>query len=305
MRKLKVQHLVNLYDLLVERHLIDLSVDFSGSPVILSLQKPPDDRSSDGCFYKKWSDGINHYCIHYLSKGVWKQVNLAATRENYSHVQPIGSDRWLIVQGRANQYSDSNAHIYSYTGERLHSFHAGEAISDVQVTQKGHVWISFFDQAYGGECLGADSGLVCLDENGEVIFQNRALDIFDCYAMNVASASDTWVYYYTNFPLVQISKFQIQRRWDGIPVHGSHAFAVNLEYHALFDGNYGDYALFAGSYHKRDSLFLVKLDTLDFEELIPVDESGKAIISFQAFGRGAKLFIYTKDVLSVVQLDMN
>jgi hypothetical protein len=125
--------------------------------------------------------------------------------------------------------------------------------------------------------------------------------------MNVASERDIWTYcdtaYYPGeFSLVHISNFEIRREWFPFPLQYQKAFAVNKDYHALFDGDYGDYALFAGTY-QNDSLFLVSLNTMDFEELIPVDESGKAIKSFRALGRGPRLFLYTDDALSLVRLD--
>ncbi len=312
MREIETKHLLNPGEVIQQRNLITIRVDFSGTPVLLSLDGTPNYRSKDGCSAKLWSDRINNYCLHYFSEGAFKLIDLAPTRENYHYVQPIGSDQWLLVRARASGYSDKNAHIYSSTGEHLHSFHAGEGIADVQVTENGHIWISFFDQGIFafGSAFG-QAGLICLDETGNLLFEyannSEQMEeiISDCYAMNVVSPQDIWIYYYTDFPLVQISDWQVQQRWSPIPISGSHAFAVNKDYHALFDGDYGTHALFAGSSDKPDSLFLVSLDTREFEELIPVDESGKAIKSFRALGQGSRLFLYTGDSLSVVQLDMD
>lgn len=311
-RELEVKHLLNLKGILQGRHLINLGVDCCEMPIFLSLEETPSyryrRRRSGGCFDLKRAARVNNYRIHYCSQEVFKQVDLTPTRENYHFVQPLGTDRWLLVRARADGYSDRNAHIYSSTGEHLSSFHAGDAIADVQVNENGHIWISFFDQHLSSEQLGSEAGLICLDENGQVIFQNsyeRELQIIDCYAINVASPDDIWVYYYTDFPLARISNFQIQKKWPPIPVKGSYAFAINLGYHSLFNGDWGDYALFAGCYEKRDSLFLVNLNNLEFEELIPVDESGEVIRSFRAFGRGTKLFFAHQSRWSVIRLNMD
>ncbi|MEW6496880.1 MAG: hypothetical protein AB1589_30820 [Cyanobacteriota bacterium] len=312
MRQIPTKHLLNPGEVIQGRNAIATSADFSGMPVLLSLEQPPNYRSKDGCSAKFRSDRINNYCLHYFSEGAFKQIALAPTRENYHYLQRIGSDRWLLVRARASGYSDKNAHIYSSTGEHLHSFHAGEGIADVQVTENGHIWISFFDQGvFSFSSAFGQAGLICLDKTGNFVFEydnnsdQKEELICDCYAMNVASPQDIWIYYYTDFPLAQISDWQVQQRWFPMPICGSHAFAVNKDYHALFDGGYGTHALFAGSDDKPDSLFLISLETMEFEELIPVDESGKVIKSFRAFGRGSKLFLYTCDTLSLLQLDMH
>lgn len=292
-------------------YLIAVSVDSSGMPIILSLEERPDYRyqrqQKGSSWAKNRSNHLNRYRLHYLAQGVCQTIILTPTYENYHFVQRLGTDRWLLVRSRANSYSDRNAHIYSSTGEQLSSFHAGDAIEDVQVSENGCIWISFFDECHRDEHIGAGAGLVCLDESGKVIFKNdydRGLHIFDCYAMNVASPDDIWVYYYTDFALAHIADFKVQKQWPPVPIKGSYAFAVNLGYHALFDGDYGDSALFAGNYAKRNSLFLVNLDRMEFEELIPIDQSRQVIKSFQAFGRGSRLFLYTENRWSVVRLDM-
>lgn len=295
----------------VGEYLIAVSVDSSGMPIILSLEGRPNYRyqrqQKGGSFAKNKANYLNRYRIHYLAQGVCQTIILKPTYENYHFVQCLGTDKWLLVRSRAHGYSDRNAHIYSSTGEHLSSFHAGDAIQDVQVSENEYIWMSFFDECHRDNHIGAGSGLVCLDENGKLIFRNDydyGLHIFDCYALNVASADNIWVYYYTDFLLAQISDFQIQKQWPPIPIKGSYAFAINLGYHALLDGGYGDTALFAGNYDKRDSLFIVNLDSMEFEELIPITQSGQVLKSFRAFGRASRLFLYTKNRWSVVRLDM-
>ncbi len=307
MRELETKHLLNLREILQGRNLITVSVGFCGTPVILSLDKTPDYRDPNG-HVKLRSDSINYYRISYFLGEVLKHVDLPPTRQNYHDIQPMGSDRWLVVHARAN-YHDKNAHIYSSCGELIHSFRVRDGVEDIQVTETGQIWIT-------SDC-GSRTELVCLDETGNFIFKysgespsiHSSLYTLFCYAMNVASR-DIWTHwdtaYYSNeFSLVHISNFEIRREYFPFPLRYSHAFAVNKEYHALFDGDYGDYALFTGDYYKPDSLFLVSLDTKEFQELIPVDQSGKQIKSFRAFGRGPRLFLYTDDTLSIVRLDID
>jgi len=306
MRELETKHLLNLREILQGRYLSAVSAGFSGTPVILSLDRTRDYRLPEGRV-KLRSDTINNYRIHYFLGEELKHIELTPTHSNYHDIQPLGSDRWLAVSARASGYYDKNAHIYSSCGELIHSFHVRDGVETIQATETGRLWITS-DCGWGTE-------LVCLDETGQRIFKyegespsiHSSLHTLFCYAMNVASERDIWTYcdtaYYPGeFSLVHISNEEIRREWFPFPLQYQNAFALNKDYHALFDGDYGDYALFAGTY-QNDSLFLVSLNTMGFEELIPVDESGKAIKSFRAFGRGSRLFLYTDDALSLVRLD--
>lgn len=308
MRELETKHLLNLREILQGRNLITVSVGFCGTPVILSLDKTPDYRYPNG-HVKLRSDSIKNYRIYYFLGEVLKHVDLPPTRDNYHDIQPMGSDRWLVVRARANSH-DKNAHIYSSYGELIHSFRVRDGVEDIQATETGQIWITS-DCGWGTE-------LVCLDETGNFIFKyssessstHSSLSTLFCYRMNVASERDIWTYcdtaYYPGeFCLIHISNFEIRREYFPFPLRYSRAFAVNKEYHALFDGDYGDYALFTGDYYKPDSLFLVSLDTKEFQELIPVEQSGKQMKSFRAFGRGARLLLYTDDTLSIVRLDID
>jgi hypothetical protein len=113
----------------------------------------------------------------------------------------------------------------------------------------------------------------------------------DCYALNVCSDREIWLYYYTDFPLVKLEGKRFAHHWM-MPVKGSHAFAVNDKR-----------ILLGGSYVKRESLFLGTLDELVFEELLPVDESGNRLKQFRAFGRRNNLYLETEASLLVA--DMN
>ncbi len=224
-----------------------MSVGFSETPVILSLDGTPDYCDPSGCHPKSWSDSINNYRIHYFSGEVLKHVDLAPTREKYHDIQPLGSERWLLVRAIAG--SNKNAHIYSDCGELICSFHVNSGVQgvyNIQANGIGQIWMTP-DCGWGTE-------LVCVDETGHLIFESEgeklslysSLHTLFCRAMNFVSCSDIWTYWDTafgGFSLVHISNFEIRREWVPFPLRYSNAFAVNKEYHALFDGDYGDYAL--------------------------------------------------------------
>ena len=76
-----------------------------------------------------------------------------------------------------------------------------------------------------------------------------------------------------------------------MPVAGSHGFAVGKER-----------VLMVGGYNQGDSLFLGRLDTLEFEELTAADREGQPLQKFRAFGRRDHLFLATDESLHVVNL---
>ena len=76
-----------------------------------------------------------------------------------------------------------------------------------------------------------------------------------------------------------------------MPIGGSHGFAVD-----------GERVLLGGSYTKKESLFLGTLDTLEFQELQPLDERGNPLKQFRPLGRRHSLYLATEDALYVVDL---
>jgi hypothetical protein len=296
-KQVTATRLFNIATVIGNRHLIQLTVDAEHNPVILSLEQLPDYRieTDHGSFAKKQADRENAFRIHHHITGQWQLFDLPLTAENLHFVQPLGG-KWLLVRGRAGK-EDRNAHVYGPNG-KAKSFHAGDGIEDVQVTDKDHIWISYFDEGVFGDTILGTSGLASLTQSGRPVFRFTELSsdrivqsMADCYALNVCSDKEVWLYYYTDFPLVRL----INRKMDGhwmLPVSGSHGFAVD-----------GERVLFGGSYNKRDALFLGVLASVKTQPLTPVDEGGNRLKQFRAFGRGRLLYMQTEEALFVMDLD--
>ena len=204
-----------------------------------------------------------------------------------------------FVRGLAHGNDDQNASVYDASGRRVRSFHAGDGIRDVQATEAGTIWISYFDEGIFGRTSLGQSGLVCLDDHGQVIFRYDALcgpkgvsPIDDCYAINVCSTRETWLYYYTDFPLVRLVDFEPSGVWRNIPVSGSHAFAVGH-----------DRALFCGSYEDPNTLFVLDLRSVSAQTIIPLGRSGHPLVGFHGIGRRSHLYLCTSTSLNY--LDIN
>lgn len=141
------------------------------------------------------------------------------------------------------------------------------------------------------------SGLACLARDGQPIFRFTDLgadrvvqSMADCYALNVCSDRETWLYYYTDFPLVKLVDCKLAGSW-AVPIGGSHAFAVD-----------GERVMFSGSYKEKDLLFLGTVGAANFQRLTPVDEIGTPVTRFRPFGRRHRLYLVTDAASYAVDL---
>jgi hypothetical protein len=297
-RRAVARKVLELAPVLEGRHLITVTAGPSLDAVVLSLEQPPDYRvrTANASFSKRQATHPNRFRIHFQAGEEWGCLDLQPTPENYHAVQPLPQHRWLLVRGRAGGEDDRNAHIYEADGTLAHSFHAGDGIADVQATERGSVWVSYFDEGVFGDTALGQSGLACFDWEGRPAFRLGDLadpvltSMADCYALNVCSDRETWLYFYTDFPLVRLLDRKVAAHWM-IPITGSHGFAVD-----------GVRVLLGGSYNKKETLFLGRLDNLDFEEVTPVDEEGQPLRKFRAFGRRHLLYLATEEDLHVIDL---
>lgn len=294
-------HVCDIADVIGDANFITVSVGSDLNPVVLSLQQPPDYRieKQGASFAKKRASRPNRFSVHYPLDGEWRRLELEETTENYHSLQPLGREHWLLVRGRADGDEDQNAAVYDASGQRLWSFHAGDGIEHVQVTETGKIWIGYFDEGIFGDTNLGPSGLACLDDHGHILFRYDSLCgpkglpfIADCYAMNVCSAQETWLYYYTDFPLVRLVDAKPAEVWRNVPKSGSHAFAVGR-----------GQVLPCGSYRERNTLFLLDLGSMSLQKITPLDEFGHPLKGFRGIGRRTRLFLFTPT--SLYYLDIN
>ncbi|MDQ0114525.1 hypothetical protein [Paenibacillus harenae] len=171
---------------------------------------------------------------------------------HYHYVQPL-QNHLLLVGARCSYYRtgkyDLNAKVYDYEGNSVREFLLGDGIQSVQVTEKGTIWTSYFDEGvfgnYGWDDPIGASGLLAWDEHGNKIYENRAADIADCYALNVVNEKEIWFYYYTDFSLGCISSGPRQAKVNFMnpEISGSSGFSTD-GYHFLFDAGYGKHGTF-------------------------------------------------------------
>ena len=198
--------------------------------------------------------------IHLNQSGeLTNHLELSEVFVAHPHVQPLPADRYLVVGSRTRRFADGsfekNAYIYGQDGRIEGEFLMGDGIADVQCDGAGNIWTAYFDEGIFGnfgwnEPVGAP-GLLCFDSQGQMTWHFEPPAGFDsmadCYALNVASSTDVYVYYYGDFAVMRISRDKPIEAWP-TPIHGSGALAIFAEHAALL-----------GSYHERDRVFVGRL----------------------------------------------
>jgi hypothetical protein len=233
--------------------------------------------------------------VHRLTSAGLTAVDLPAAAD-WSYVQPLSGDRWLTVKARVLPKDAPNATIWEH-GQAVQTFAVGDGVEDVQTSANDRIWVSYFDEGVFGSGRFGPAGLICFDDTGTVLTRYDALadehglpPIGDCYALNVASERETWLCYYSEFPLVRLCNGQFDRLWHPMPVDFASAFAVDGERVLLPSG------------HLATSLTLVTLVDLAAERREVVGPSGEPVVYTDAVGRAATLYLRSEHGVFAVDL---
>ena len=224
-------------------------------------------------------------------------------------LQPLPGDELLFVYSRTRYRGpedfETNGYIMALFGRLQREIFLGDGIEDMQTTSSGRIWTSYFDEGVYGSAtqnIGA-SGVVAWDSDGQAVYTfepGGGMDVIDdCYALNVASDSDTWFCYYSEFNLVHLKNERIVAFWP-MPLYGSNAFAVD-----------GNFAFFSGGYDEENTYHLFDLGNSDKAQEVATfdlyDESGVILSPERVVGRGSALYlfegqkIYCLDVTTVLE----
>ena len=297
---LQLSPIVDLSLYLSGGELVAFNVDAHGKIYTLVAQRKLDyrtDGSRGASFAKTKPDTAQSYrALAFYEANVVLDVQINEEKFNIHDIQPLPNDGLLLVCGRSYYRSaddfEMNGRIYSNTGQMIRAILLGDGIQDVQVTSKGVIWTSFFDEGvlgnYGWREPIGKTGLVAWDAQGNKTYEfepKLGLDnIFDCYALNVVSDSSVWFYYYTDFPLVHLRNQRVEAYWE-MPIRGSSTFAVS-----------NSFALFSGGYDERDQYHLFELRKRKRVKKVGsfdlVDNLGKAISAERIVGRAHALYIF-------------
>ncbi len=286
--------------------LCTVSVDWNGEPLLLFQEgRPPRPTREAGIdAFVRWANTPpkRHHLIYWDGA-----ANARVAFDNpqglltTSRIQRFG-DGWLIVEGRGGL-----ARIFDKHQNVIRTIDLGDAIKHVSTTADGHIWVGYFDEGVFGGGIGQE-GLVCFDSAGTPAFRYAEFArkhelpfIDDCYSLNVVGTS-VYVSYYSDFPLVWLTNFQLQRVWRDFGANK--AIAIRSDQFVIFP-----------AYHKPH-LTVRSFDSSDTTVWNLVTSEGRSLsvlaggppdttptgwyVPFQCVARNNRLYVY--DQLGLYEL---
>jgi|GEM_PF-1644992 len=275
-----------------------VSVDWHGEPLVLFQEGKPSrpNRDADMDARLRWLNAPpkKHHLIYWRNGSVGQvtfdnPTGLLST----SHVQPLG-EGWLVAESNGGL-----ARVFDSRGNLDRKLDLGDAIEHVNTTPDGNIWVDYFDEGVYGRGIGSE-GLVCFDPRGTPVLrymefakQHGLPFISDCYTLNVVGPS-VYVSYYTDFPLVWIRDFQLQRVWNDFGANK--AVAIRPEQFITFPV-YDKPFLTVRSFESSDSMVweLVAPDGRHLSTLAggpPETTSTGWYVPFQCVARDSRLYVY-------------
>ncbi|WP_431203332.1 hypothetical protein ACQ86E_31905 [Bradyrhizobium betae] len=230
-----------------DRSRLFLFVEESGRQAVFES-----DHGGIGSFPRARMDGPKRFRLLRESNGSVQTIDLPPLDLAFPKVDMFPDGRLLLAATRCNWRAetdyDLNGIIFDPHTGQANRILLGDGISDLQIDDRGRIWIAYFDEGvfgnYGwghpGPAPVGQAGLLCFSAIGDKIwaFPNDAGPaIYDCYALNVTGA-EAAIVSYPDFPICRIdAEFQLTSKRTKL--RGCHAFAMS-EAEILFSGQYDD-----------------------------------------------------------------
>lgn len=304
----KLRHRFDFGTLSKDLRVVNVSVDWDGEPLILLEEgkpaAPPMD-SADRWAFPNWvnTPPLAHVVVH------WQRDLPALVRlENSSkrtmtyHVQRFGKG-WLLGDSRGGY-----TRILDEDGEIIRVLDLGDASEHIQTTSDGHIWVAYFDEGVFGNGIGQE-GLICFDPNGQPIFRygdfaekHKLPSVADCYTLNVDEGC-VWACYYTDFPLIQLKDFSVERIWNNFGA--TKAIAVRGTQFVRFPAYWKPFLL-SRSFEtdKEDTWELENPEGKPLSKLEGTEAdivAGYRRVPFQVTARGSRLYVW--DEMGLYELE--
>ncbi|MBH5318724.1 hypothetical protein I6N90_13035 [Paenibacillus sp. GSMTC-2017] len=246
----ELQSFADISEFIEGFNIVSTKFGADGRVYVLLINEIPE--REKGMFVPATLKQVYTYKVLIVTDKYIDEVVIGNQKYNYHYVQPL-QNHLLLVGARCSYYAfgkhDLNAKVCDYDGRTVREFLLGDGIQSVQVTEKGTIWTSYFDEGifgnYGWDDPVGANGLLAWDEFGNKLYENQVAEICDCYALNVVDEKEIWFYYYTDFSLGCISGGLDQSKitFMNPEISGSSGFCTD-GYHFLFDGGYGKHGTF-------------------------------------------------------------
>lgn len=227
-------------------------------------------------------------------------IDLPPLEAGYTRVDLFPNGRVLLASGRygwrAEPVDDLNGFIFDPRTGQANRVNLGDGISDLQIDDRGRIWIGYFDEGVFGGSV-AQAGLVCFSAVGEKVWEfpeDADHRIDDCYALNVAG-TEAAIYFYSDFPVCRIGA-DFRLSWLRTELHGCHAFAMS-ETEILFSAQYRE------SPEAAHLGRLVAGEIVDVRQVRLVMPDGSARPRGRLQGRGRHLYHFGEDGVYRATLD--
>ncbi|MDZ5711006.1 hypothetical protein [Jeotgalibacillus haloalkalitolerans] len=190
---------------------------------------------------------------------------------------------------REDGWVQKNARRYSTDGECLDEFVLGTGLSALSIDDEDTIWVGYHEEGVFGN-HGWDhnpvgsAGLVAFSKDGQIRWEARKYDVFECKALNVQDASDVYFHYTLCSWLVHLDHFKEIRRYK-IETPAYIPQLMMLDSETMMTAEYqSDYVRHL-TY--ENGMFVTR------ECFKMVDQSGHAL-SGKVIMRGNELFVFTE-----------
>ena len=287
------------YDLLPPGvRVVSVSIDWDGEPLILCDEGKPPQPARDAGMQKtvEWLNAPpTAFRLFHVNRGELTEVRW----RNQTGTPFLG-----MVQRFGSLWLTSFGVVLDDSGNTKQTIDLDSGIESLQTTPDGHIWVSYFDEGVYSNLKVAPSGLACFDPKGEVVFrfdtfadEHKLPQIDDCYTLNV-DGERVWLCYYSDFPLVCIKNFKLERVWEEFGA--TKALAVRAESFLRFPAYSAPYLTTRTFQSNQESI--VHLQGVGGKSLSePVgelDEDRKPyVVPFDCIGRGSRMYVIGPDAV--------
>jgi len=240
--------------------------------------------------------GEGQFKIIHFRNGDFMDVNIGQSVREPLHLQPLGSDHYLLC---ALHYSDfgknnENGIVVDRSGNVVERLLLGRCIEAMKTTINGNIWTCYFDEGVYSDDPISQKGVGCFDRHGKHLYPDEYNSIFAdwCYNINVEADDSVW-FSPSMTGLVQVVNFTV-KTISAEQKAGLGVFAI-----------YGEHALWAPSYPNIaavDFFVVSNLQTSKNKFYQAVDDNGQVIKHEYYAACGSKMYFVANHDVYVIDL---